>query len=219
MVRSCPSLIQTLIEVTWESLLSPGLFQLWLFDQCDAKWLILDNKLSYLSYSQPLPPTSSSKGQLSINNYKQRQKYITIEGYYNLSFILKRKRGKQLWEKILKMLLSFSPFSLPIMFYKYVLQKKRILSKLGKSTRNPQRLLSLVDLDDSQHSEEIYLNHGAFFCFLKVKKYRKVIGPDYSFWHSLNKLVDIVSSLLETHIWAFLRPSFSCKPGILSTPF
>lgn len=108
--------------------------------------------------------------------------------------------------------------SLPIMFYKYVLQKKRILSKLGKPTRTPQRLLSLLDLDDSQHSEEIYLNHGVFF-LLEVRKYRKVIGPDCRFWQSLNKLVDIVSPLLQTHIWAFLQPSFSCKPGILSTPF
>lgn len=92
----------------------------------------------------------------------------TIDVYYNMSFILKRKRGKIDWGENT----SNVSFSLPIMFYKYVLQKKRILSKLGKPTMNPQRLLSLPDLDDSHHSEEIYLNHGFFF-FWKLRNTEK----------------------------------------------
>lgn len=44
-----------------------------------------------------------------------------------------------------------------------------MLNKLGKFTSNPLRVLSL-HLDDSQHSEEIYLNHGLF---KNVKKSRK----------------------------------------------
>lgn len=84
--------------------------------------------------------------------------------YYNIVIYLKEKDKKKI---ALGENTSNVSFSLPIMFYKYVLQKKRILSILGKPTRNLQRLLSLLDHDDSQDSEEIYLNCGGFFFFFE----------------------------------------------------
>lgn len=70
----------------------------------------------------------------------------------------------------------------------------------------PQGLLSLLDLDDSQLAEEVYLNHGFFL--KKVKRSRKVIGPDYRFWHNLNnKFLDMMSFQLQTHIWVLYWPS------------